>query len=381
MMGNLIHFALFLVSLWLISGTLLNFSKHPHWYIRGWDFPRVFVAILAVSVGVPYYLFFYDTWWDLLMLLGLLFVLGRQLVMIFPYLPFAPKTVEDARRKDDGPSFRLVMSNVQMENQQHDRWLEVIKGADPDIIAAVEIDSSWNEKLNSLNEDYPHQKRQPQDNYYGMVLLSRLPFKNEPKIEFLVQDDIPSIHAEIDLGEDIAVCMHVMHPRPPEPVRDQNSGPRDAELVLIGRSIGEKEPKEPTIVCGDLNDVAWSYTTQLFLRLSNLLDPRKGRGMFNSFDVNSHILRFPLDHVFHSDHFRLVKLERLESVGSDHFPMLIELSYEPDAESEQEEPETHEQDREAAEEIVRQQAKLEVEGEEEGHVSEETPEGRQEARK
>jgi hypothetical protein len=37
-----------------------------------------------------------------------------------------------------------------------------------------------------------------------------------------------------------------------------------------------------------------------------------------------------LDHVFHSNHFQLVELRRLGHVGSDHFPMLVELAIGPE---------------------------------------------------
>ena len=74
----------------------------------------------------------------------------------------------------------------------------------------------------------------------------------------------------------------------------------------MGKQIHDHQRQRPTIVCGDLNDVAWSFTTQLFLRLSKLMDPRKGRGLYNSFNANSRVFRFPLDHVFHSDEFKLI---------------------------------------------------------------------------
>jgi hypothetical protein len=104
---------------------------------------------------------------------------------------------------------------------------------------------------------------------------------------------------------------------------------RDAEVVVLGREIDEQTEHRPTLIAGDFNDVAWSHTTDLFIKLSGLLDPRKGRGLFNTFHADYPLFRFPLDHVFHSNDFRLVALEVLGYVGSDHFPVLPELSHEP----------------------------------------------------
>jgi endonuclease/exonuclease/phosphatase (EEP) superfamily protein YafD len=358
-----------LVALWLISGTLLNFSKHPHWYIRGWDFPRVFTAAVAGAVGLVYAIFFHGRWWDWALVAGLVFVVARQAYMIYPYTLAGRKTVKQSTRARGDRRLRLLMSNVLMENEEHDKWLKVVRETDPDVIVAVEIDAKWDAALEALAKDYPHHVRQPQDNYYGMVVYSRLPFDGKPKVRFIVQDDVPSIHVTLRLKDGQKVCLHAMHPRPPEPVRNQDSAPRDAELVLIGKEIAKEERHVPTIVCGDLNDVAWSYTTQLFLRLSKLLDPRMGRGMYNSYSANSRIFRFPLDHVFHSNEFKLIDLKVCEHVGSDHFPMLIELSCDPEAATEQAEPETKAEDHEDAAEIVHEQAEREQTGEEHGHVS------------
>ena len=101
---------------------------------------------------------------------------------------------------------------------------------------------------------------------------------------------------------------------------------------------------------GDLNDVAWSRTTRLFMKVSGLLDPRRGRGMYNTFHASYPFLRWPLDHVFHSKHFTLIDLHRLEFMGSDHFPIMVELALTPQEGNDQESLEIDEEDIEEAQE-------------------------------
>jgi endonuclease/exonuclease/phosphatase (EEP) superfamily protein YafD len=353
----ILEILLTLLAVWLISGTLLNLSKHPHWYVRGWDFPRVFTMLLAGGVAAAFGVLFHSVWWHWAMLAGLAFVIARQIYLIFPYTPLAPKEVKRSTQPWGDDCLRLVISNVLMENTEHDLWMRVIRETDPDVIVAVEVNDAWDKALAPLQADYPHNVRHPQENYYGMVVYSRLPFAEPPKVRFIVQDDIPSVHATLRLRDGQCIRLHAMHPRPPEPIRNQDSAARDAELITLAKEIDEHGRSVPLIVCGDLNDVAWSFTTQLFLRLSGMLDPRKGRGQYNSYNAKSRFMRFPLDHVFHSNEFKLVSLRVLPYAGSDHFPMLIELSCQPEA-AEHEQPESHpdSSDREDAEEIVQKQA-------------------------
>ncbi len=344
------------------AGTLLSFSKSPHWAVRLWDFPRVQIATAAALSGSAYAALYMEgkreEWAFLGAMAATVLVQAREII---PYTPLHPVQVQ---LSEDGPqapnaegraTFRLLITNVLMENTQHERILKVIRDADPDVVLAVETNARWAEALEPLAEKYPHVVRQPQENYYGMMLFSRLPVV-DARIEFIVQEDIPSVHAVFTLPSGDNVTLHGLHPRPPEPIRDQDSTPRDAELVLVGRAI-RAAGDVPTVVAGDLNDVAWSPVSELFVRLSGLLDPRIGRGFYNSYNANNPFFRYPLDHVFHSNHFRLCELRRLPHIGSDHFPMLVELSYEPDAAREQPRTPVDADDIEEAEEKV----ELEVE--------------------
>jgi endonuclease/exonuclease/phosphatase (EEP) superfamily protein YafD len=138
-----------------------------------------------------------------------------------------------------------------------------------------------------------------------------------------------------------------VHPNPPRPGEDTTK--RDGELVLVGREVHDDES---VIVLGDMNDVGWSRTTRLFQKVSNLLDPRKGRGLYPTFNAKSSIWRYPLDHLFHSDDFRLVTIQTLPPIGSDHLPLSVELSHEPSAKEEQTAPTLDSDDRDDAADTV-----------------------------
>jgi endonuclease/exonuclease/phosphatase (EEP) superfamily protein YafD len=182
-----------------------------------------------------------------------------------------------------------------------------------------------------------------------MLLYSRLPLE-DARLDFLIEDDIPSMQATVRLASGERVWLNGLHPRPPVPGESEGSEARDAELVVVAKRV--QGATRPVVVFGDLNDVAWSRTTRLFQKLSRLVDPRKGRGFFGTFPARYPFLRCPLDHVFHSADFRLVALRLLPNVGSDHLPVYVELSLEPDAAREQEAPEVDAGDEAEAEEAV-----------------------------
>ncbi|HEX6625600.1 MAG TPA: endonuclease/exonuclease/phosphatase family protein [Pyrinomonadaceae bacterium] len=330
--------------------TLLPFIRSDAWWVRIFDFPRAQIAVIAAAVAAAYP-FFVGAYGPAryAFLAALASCVVYQSYRMFPYTPLARRQVQQSRRPREGSSLALLFANVLMENRDASRLCEIIREADPDILLAIETDEWWQGQLMEFEESHPFTVLQPQGNTYGMLFYSRLELVSA-EVKFLVQDDIPSIHARVRLASGQEVELHCLHPRPPFPTEDERSTERDAELLIVGKAIKGKD--DPVVVLGDLNDVAWSRTNDLFQHISGLLDPRKGRGFYNTFHAKYPFIRFPLDHFFHSRHFRVADFRRLTYFGSDHFPVYIQLSYEPDAEAEQEKPRADESEKEEARETI-----------------------------
>jgi len=218
----------------------------------------------------------------------------------------------------------------------------------PDVVLLVETDAWWDGRLEPLNERYPHSVRHPQENGYGLHLHSRLELI-DPRVRFLIEEDVPSVKTGIRLRSGARIDFHGLHPKPP-PLQDTKE--RDAELLLVGKEV--RADGAPAIVAGDLNDVAWSRTTELFREISGMLDPRIGRGLYATFNADWPLLRWPLDHVFFEESFSLIEMSVLDDIGSDHFPLFVALCHDPRAARTQHKPDAAPSDVEEADEAIRE---------------------------
>ncbi len=333
-----------------ILATGLSLVRAKHWLFRIWDFPRfqimtlgvITIVLLVVGRGLAS-----APWMALTAAVGI--AVAYQLALIWRYTPLAPTEVQSNEVDDSAGHIGLVVCNVLQTNRDATRLLTVTREARADIMLFVETDEWWRERLDAFAESHPYMVHRPLPNTYGMLLYSRLPLA-DVAVDFLVESEVPSIQARVKLECGVEAWLNCVHPRPPAPGESDDSLGRDAELLVVGRRVADAPI--PVIVCGDLNDVAWSRTTRLFQKVSRLVDPRKGRGFFSTFHAKYPGMRFPLDHVFHSDSFRVVSMRRLEYSGSDHFPICIVLSYEPAAAAEQEAPDADAGDHEEAAETI-----------------------------
>ena len=315
--------------------TIWGLLPLDNWWVRGVEFPRIQIMFLGFAAWLGMVIFWSD--WQLgqwLLFIVLSSALAFQLRMVLPYTVLWKKEVLTAKDMPNGHAHQLkiMVSNVLTPNDETQKLVELVKDKRPDILITLETDKKWEKALNQIEANYPYTVKVPLDNLYGMHLYSKLELI-DPEVKYLMIDDIPSIHTQLRLQGGQVIWLYCLHPMPPSPTEADKSTTRDAELLMVGKHI--KENKQTAILAGDLNDVAWSKTTRRFQRISGLLDPRIGRHFINTFHVKYPFLRWALDHIFHSACFTVVDIKRMPSIGSDHFPVMTTLQYDPEQASKQ----------------------------------------------
>lgn len=308
-------------SVFLIAGTTLSIIDTPTWWIKVWDAARIQLTVLmSISFIAGLFIFPLNSILHLVVLFSLLMGVFYHTYYTYAFTPFHKLDLEKTTNRNHELS--VLAFNVRISNDAYDELVELLKNQRPDIVLLTEVDKKWLEGIQAVESTYTNNILHPQDDGYGMALYSLYPIQNHT-IKFLVEDNIPSIHAAIDVkGKTIQFIG--MHPCPPAPWNDEEE--KNIELLKVAKLV--KENKGPTIVAGDLNDVGWSKITQIFKEKSGLKDPRIGRGFFNTYNAKIPFFRYPVDHIFVSDDFKLLNIERLDNLESDHYPVLLKANLE-----------------------------------------------------
>lgn len=340
---------LLLLSILLITAVFLSFVKNDFWVFKIFEYPRLQKLFLVFLV-----LILWLAWWPKEIFFQVVFAILAcsfvyLLYKIWPYTVLAKKEMKQVRSSDAANEIKLFAANVLQENRDYEKMLQQINTCHPDIIFLLETDHKWAEAMKELEKKYPYKLIQAQENTYGLLFYSSLPLENA-SVKFLVKEDIPSVEARIVLPSGKKIQLWGVHPEPPVPGETLYSTAKDKELMKI--AFKANECKLPCIVTGDLNDVAWSHTTELFRKTSNLLDPRRGRGFYSTFSAHHWYIRYPLDYIFCSSHFGLIRMKRLPQNGSDHFATFTHLILMEELKNEQEEPKASSKEAEEAREVA-----------------------------
>lgn len=277
-------------------------------------------------------------WW------GTLFIatLSIQLATIQPY--FFPGKSDPLAGNEGSPStFRLFVQNVQIDNHQHQRLIELIHQENPDAILLLETDERWIQALKTLHTSYPYYKEVPFQGAFGISILSKTAWESCEVLES-GPDQLPVTVTQWGKGIK-RITLIGTHPFPP--ISSGKAVSRNTQLqenirLLEARSGAYEGTK---ILAGDFNLTPWSPCFQTLLidpylehggyRLPDQIasknktfqDAAEGYNLWPTWYLFPTLLGgVKIDHVLiHSDQ-NVMNYRVGPNIGSDHRAVIVDLA-------------------------------------------------------
>jgi len=232
---------------------------------------------------------------------------------LFPRVPFAADGTH-------GAPIRAVLINVNTQQGNPERVMEMVRRVQPDILALEEIDDAWVKSLDPVFQQYHYKKIETRDDNFGIGLLSKIPFVSA-NVESIGKAGVPSIVAELAVdGKNVTLI--TTHPPPPRGA--EYSANRNDQLEQLAARAAKIHG--PAILLGDLNVTPWSYHYREMIRVSRLTDSAAGRTITATWPTFLHSFGIPLDHCFHSSEVVITSRQVGGHDGSDHYPLIVSFA-------------------------------------------------------
>ena len=238
---------------------------------------------------------------------------GINLAFLAP-LYFGGRTI----KTEEADPVRVMLINVNTSFGDPARVKQVVQEADPDILVLEEISSRWVRELEWLADSHPHSCVRSREDNFGIGLFSKLPIAESEVVE-IGGAGVPSIVASVEAGPEILQVI-ATHPLPPGSA--EYSWRRNEQLDALPDYV---DSSFPAIVLGDLNTTPWNYHFKRLLKRSGLLDSSRGWGIQPTWPTHNPLFWIPIDHCLHSPDVFVVNREIGPEVGSDHYPLIVDL--------------------------------------------------------
>ncbi|RTZ01287.1 endonuclease [Flavobacterium sp. RSP49] len=330
--------------------TLVTFTAYVLPFLAPKSFP--FLSVLTLFMPLFFILnglFF--MYWAIqfkkqLIVSGLVLLIGITFINKF-YKFSAPEVIKEEK------DFTIMSYNVRLLNVF--KWIDrddvpsdilnFINDNNPDIVCIQEFSSSGNIDL----KVYPHRYIFMNGDKIktGQAIFSKFPILNQGKITFPNSSN-NVIFADIKKGKDI-IRVYNMHLQsikisPDVDEIDENIeviNQQKSQMLFIRISKAFKQQQQqaeifkehkmkctyPTIICGDMNNSAFSYVYRNIK--GNMKDSfeEAGTGFGETYKFRYYPAR--IDYIFADEKMSVKKFENFPRfINSDHFPIMARLSYE-----------------------------------------------------
>lgn len=244
-------------------------------------------------------------------------------VSVVPLLPYAIRdsdatAVAPVPAQPPEPNFRLLTFNVWFRNPDLAHTAAYLEQSQADVVVLQELTPPQAEILRPLLPTYPHYYIEP--SRMGAAVFTKWPVISAESVP-LAEEGAIAARMQIDWrGLPVTVLgVHLNWPLGP-----RNSAYRNEELA--GVVAFAKTQQGPLIVAGDFNLTPWSEYFRAALANSRLHDAARGFGLARSWPAQFAPLGIRIDHCLLSPHWRSVSTHPGPWLGSDHLPLLAELS-------------------------------------------------------
>ncbi len=228
---------------------------------------------------------------------------------------------------DQPPLLRVILANINIQNQSYDRVIEFIQQGSPDVLFLMEVSENWQVPLVTIQDKLPYSFNQT-----GNFLFSRYPLQN-PRSDFFGTDRTAALLTQITIRggneQDYPIDLVGAHPWPP--LRPELFHSRNRHLDGIAQTL--RSVTQPTILMGDLNITPWSPYYRRLIQITGLNNTRFGFGILPSWPTPGsfplgldRILQLPIDHCLVSSEFETLGIRIGPDIDSDHRPVIVDLA-------------------------------------------------------
>ena len=172
----MLHDILYYVSIFIIASTFIPFIRNDYWIFRVFEYPRLQKLVLNVGLLIAILMFYSpEILWEYIVIAGLFINMIYLCYLIFPFTILGKVQIVSATNPHGRNNISILIANVYQENRRTDDYKKLISSYDPDIVLLVETNKWWQQQMDTISSNYPHQIKVPLENTYGMLLYSRLP--------------------------------------------------------------------------------------------------------------------------------------------------------------------------------------------------------------
>lgn len=243
-----------------------------------------------------------------------------NLVFVLPLYLGSPGPSDPA-----APSIRIMSFNLLSTNDDFPAVIDYIDGIDPDLVFLHEASRPWEVAIESSGLAHQVIRARSDDMIFGTLVLVRF-----GDVEVVSHGFAAAQPRAIEVSyrpRGWPDAIRVLSTHPLAPTGAERASLRDAQIGFA--ADWARAQGGAVVVVGDLNATPWSWPFNL-LTGAGLRNSQDGFGLQASFPVTTtFILRVPIDHLLHSDALTTRHRFLGPNLGSDHFPLVVDLELKP----------------------------------------------------